>query len=102
MMARKLRCEIDTRVFSSEVCRPHKRPGPTEPTGGDMKTNRQRAMSLGDLIAGAFDEAARHSNDSAEVSRAAVQAVVDMMRPASRYEREVPDPTFTDPTSRRP
>ena len=58
-------------------------------------------MSLGDLIAGAFDEAARQSNDSAEVSRVAVRAVVEMMRRASRYEGELTDPTCTEETARQ-
>lgn len=51
-----------------------------------MKRNNARTVLLGDLIVEAFDEAALHSDDSAEVSRLAVQTVVDMLGRAGRHE----------------
>jgi hypothetical protein len=45
---------------------------------------------LGDLIAAAFDEAARYSADPREVSRLATQAVRHLMRRAGRMSVPLP------------
>lgn len=49
-----------------------------------MKTHVRQTVVLGDLIAAAFDEAARHSADPREVSRLAAQTVAHMLRHAPR------------------
>jgi hypothetical protein len=52
-----------------------------------MRTHVCKTAQLGDLVAAAFDEAARYSTDPREVSRLATQAVTDMLRRARRATR---------------
>jgi hypothetical protein len=47
-----------------------------------MTTRVHKTVQLGELIAAAFDEAARHSSDPREVSRMATRAVSGMLRRA--------------------
>ncbi len=49
-----------------------------------MKTRTHATAYLGDLVAAAFDEAARYSADPREVSRLATLAVRQLMRRAGR------------------
>ena len=49
-----------------------------------MMTNTYRTAQLGDLIAAAFDEAARYTTDPAHVSRLATRAVQHILRRAPR------------------
>ena len=51
---------------------------------GTVKMKTEKTAQLGDLIADAFDEAARHSTDPREVSRLATEAVMLLMRRARR------------------
>lgn len=51
---------------------------------GLVKRRKNGTARLGDLIAAAFDEAARYSADPREVSRLATQAVRYLMRRAGR------------------
>ena len=51
---------------------------------GTVKTRTQKTARLGDLIAAAFDEAARYTTDPREVSRLATQAVRHLVRHARR------------------
>lgn len=51
-----------------------------------MKSNIHKTISLGDMIAAAFDEAARQSTDPKEVSRLATQAI----RRRLRRQRRLP------------
>lgn len=50
---------------------------------GPVATRARKTAKLGDLIAAAFDEAARYSANPREVSRLATQAVRYLMRRAS-------------------
>jgi len=45
-----------------------------------MRTNARRTAQLGDVVAAAFDEAARYSADPQEVLRLATQALVHLLR----------------------
>jgi len=47
-----------------------------------VKKRMPKTAPLGDLIAAAFDEAARYSAEPREISRLAIQAVRHLMRPA--------------------
>jgi hypothetical protein len=55
-----------------------------------VETRRHRTAPLGELIAAAFDEAARHSADPKEVARLATQAVSHMLRRARRTPAPLP------------
>jgi hypothetical protein len=49
-----------------------------------MKAQAHETAQLGELVAIAFDNAARYSSDAREVSRLATQAVTRMLRHARR------------------
>ncbi|MBU2552632.1 MAG: hypothetical protein KKB20_29735 [Proteobacteria bacterium] len=49
-----------------------------------MRANVQKTVQLGELVAAAFDEAARHSSDPREVSRLAATAVMRMLQRARK------------------
>ncbi len=55
-----------------------------------MKGSTHGTARLGDLVAAAFDEAARYSADPREVSRLATQAVRHLMRRAERMPVPLP------------
>ena len=55
-----------------------------------MKRRTHGTARLGDLIAAAFDEAARYSADPREVSRLATQAVRYLLRRAGRTPVPLP------------
>ena len=55
-----------------------------------MKMKTDKTAQLGDLIADAFDEAARHSTDPREVSRLATEAVMLLARRARRLSVRPP------------
>lgn len=57
---------------------------------GVVKRRTHGTARLGDLIAAAFDEAARHSADPKEVSRLATQAVRYLLRRAGRMPVPLP------------
>lgn len=53
----------------------------------NVQIDVQETTELGDLIAAAFDEAARLSNDAEEVSRLATQALARLLGRARRAPR---------------
>ncbi len=55
-----------------------------------VKRRTHGTARLGDLIAAAFDEAARYGADPREVSRLATQAVMHLMRRAGRMPVPLP------------
>lgn len=55
-----------------------------------MKRMRHGTARLGDLIAAAFEEAARYSTDQKEVSRLATVAVRRLVRRAGRMSVPLP------------
>ena len=55
-----------------------------------MKRRKRGTTRLGDLIAAAFDEAARYSTDPREVSRLATQAVRHLVRRVGRMPVPLP------------
>jgi hypothetical protein len=57
-----------------------------------MKTRTPEAAPLGDLIAAAFDEAARYRTDPDEVARLAAQTVRYLLRRAQRIPVTWPAP----------
>jgi hypothetical protein len=57
-----------------------------------MKRRTHGTARLGDLVAAAFDEAARYSADPREVSRLATQAVRHFVRRAGRVPSPLPAP----------
>ncbi len=74
--------EAAVEVFGSASSRGPRRELVKRPTHGTAR--------LGDLIAAAFDEAARYSADPREVSRLATQAVRHLMRRAGRMPVPLP------------
>jgi hypothetical protein len=67
--------------------------GPEDALDKPMKTNLHKTARLGELVVAAFDEAAHDSHDPRQVSRLAIQAVMNMWRHAHR--------TSTPPSPRR-
>lgn len=64
------------------------------------KPNTPQTALLGDLIAGAFDEAAQLSADPTEVSRLATRAVVNLLRRIEGNELEAQQTSRIESTFR--
>ena len=58
-----------------------------------MRTHVEKTAQLGELVAAAFDEAARYSADPREVSRLATQAVMHLLR-SRRASRSPSSPQY--------
>ena len=67
-----------------------------------MRTNQHITATLGDLIVAIYDEAARYSTDSGEVSRLAAQAVNNILRQTGRPSSILmPRPALVDSAGER-
>jgi hypothetical protein len=64
-----------------------------------MHIRIHETMQVGDLIAAAYDEAARQTSDAREVSRVATRVVSEFLRSARRALP--PPPTTGEPASKR-
>ena len=81
-VAQKLLCQHAETYGTPPPAGPERVSTPAQRRDKPMRTHVQQTAQLGELIAAAFDEAARYSTDPREVSRLAARAVAHMLQRA--------------------